>query len=94
MKLNNKRRKLREIRWINNIRKFGIVKSHVKVSRDALEDTELIKTIVEDSRDLGLPKRVHRRFSYHLSTVAINRINDDFATDLKTIIKTFKAVEI
>lgn len=94
MKLNNKRRKLREIRWINNIRKFGIVKSHVKVSRDALEDTELMKTIVEDSRDLGLPKRVHRRFSYHLSKVQIGLDGDDFVRDLKTVLKTFKAVEI
>ena len=94
MKLNNKRRKLREIRWINGIRKFGIVKSYVKVSSEVLKDTELMKTIVEDTKDLGPPKRVYRRFSYHLSNVSIGYDGNDFVNDIQTVLKTFKAVEI
>jgi len=94
MKLNNKRRKLREIRQINDIRKFGKVKSYVKVSGVMLEDTEFIKTILEDTSDVGLPNRVKRRFSYHLLDYKMAHDGDDFTRDLYTILKTFKAVEL
>lgn len=94
MKLTNKRRKLSEIRQINTLRKVGKVKSLVKITREMSDNEDEIQKIINDNKNIGLPKRVQRRFSYQLIGVQTTRVADDVCKDLYTIFKTFKAVEI
>lgn len=94
MKLNNKRRKLSEIRQINTLRKIGKVKSFVKITNDVLDDEIEVEKIINDNKNIGLPRRVQRRFSYQLIGVEIGLCDDDFAKDLRTIKRTHKAVEL
>lgn len=94
MKLNNKRRKLSEIRQINTLRKYGKVASYMKISNEMLGDAKAMDIVINDMRDVRFPKRVQRRFTYELVKYEIAPINDDFVINMSTLLKTFKAVEI